>query len=752
MDDDMDVDAGVEVHHNTRSTTSGVKRKAEGDPEDARPTRRIKASRTPSVAHPLHHHSVALDPTVVNKIAAGEIIVAPVHALKELIENAVDAGSTSLEILTKDGGLKLLQITDNGCGIEKEDLAILCERHTTSKITSFEDLSSIATYGFRGEALASISHIAHLTVTTKTKDSDLAWRATYLDGRLAPHKPGQSAEPKGVAGRPGTQITVEDLFYNTHARRRAFRSGADEFNKIIDMVGRYAIHCAGVGFSCKKAGESSTSLSVQAQATVIDRIRQIYGSSVANELLKFETSEDRWRFKAQGYATNANYSVKKTTLLLFINHRCVESTHIKKALEQMYVNFLPKQGHPFIYLNLEIDPARVDVNVHPTKREVHFLNEDEIIQAICEHIESKLAAVDTSRTFMTQTLLPGVKPPVESPLPDSDATPSRGTPLTKRPRRNSNDLVRTDTAERKITSMFSRSTAAQSPASVDRAEQPVAVPEKIDYELVDKESVTCRLSSIKELRAEVREEMHNELTEIFASHTFVGIVDDQRRLAAIQGGVKLYLVDYGHVCYEYFYQLGLTDFGNFGTICLKPSLDLRQLLRMAAEAEKSAVSSPDEDFDVEKLVERVANQLIERREMLQEYFSLEISPLGELVSIPLLIKGYTPPLIKLPQFLLRLGPNVNWGEEKGCFETFLRELSTMYVPESLPVLPGDEESLRAEDIPEELRQRRQNVRYAVQNLFFPAFKSRLVATNSLMESGVLEVASLKGLYRVFERC
>ncbi|KAF5007460.1 hypothetical protein FDECE_6222 [Fusarium decemcellulare] len=694
----------------------------------------------------------ALDPNVVNKIAAGEIIVAPVHALKELIENAVDAGATSLDVLAKDGGLKLLQITDNGCGIQKEDLAILCERHTTSKISTFEDLASIATYGFRGEALASISHIAHLSVTTKTKDSDLAWRAHYLDGRLSPPKPGQSAEPKGTAGRPGTQITVEDLFYNVPTRRKAFRSTSDEFNKIIDMVSRYAIHCQGVGFTCKKAGEASASLSIQAHATVIDRIRQIHGSNVANELLEFSTSEDRWGFKAAGYATNANYSVKKTTLLLFINHRCVESTHIKKAIEQTYSNFLPKNGHPFVYLSLGIDPARVDVNVHPTKREVHFLNEDEIIQAICEHIESKLAAVDTSRTFTTQTLLPGAKPVESTPQTESDGTPSRRTPATKRPRRNSNDLVRTDTAERKITSMFARAGPSESTASADRAGESLAAPEVLEYETVDRETVQCRLNSVKQLRHEVREDMHNELTEIFSNHTFVGIVDDQRRLAAIQGEVKLYLIDYGRACYEYFYQLGLTDFGNFGTIRFNPALDLRELLRMAAEVERSAISSPDEDFDSGTLADRVADQLIERREMLLEYFSLEISPAGELVSLPLLIKGYTPPLVKLPGFLLRLGPAVDWTEEKACFESFLRQLATFYVPESLPALPGDPESLREENVPEELRGRRQHVRHAVEHVLFPAFKARLVATRSLMNNGVLEVASLKGLYRVFERC
>jgi DNA mismatch repair protein MLH1 len=600
--------------------------------------------------------------------------------------------------------------------------------------------------------LASISHIAHLTVTTKTKESSLAWRAHYLDGRLAPPKPGQSAEPKGVAARVGTQITVEDLFYNVPTRRRAFRSPADEFNKIIDMVGRYAVHCKGVGFTCKKAGEASNSLTVQSHATVNDRVRQIYGSSVANELIEFNISDDRWGFKAHGLATNANYHIKKTTLLLFINHRCVESPAVKKAMEQTYVNFLPKGGHPFVYLSLEVDPARVDVNVHPTKKEVHFLNEDDIIQAVCKEVESKLAVIDTSRTFMTQTLLPGVKPANISRTPDDeDEPPTKQTPMNKRPFKNPTSLIRTDTAERKITSMFTSMADQGSPTGAGR-EEPLSMPENISYDTSDREPVTCRLRSVKELRAEVREDIHSELTEIFASHTFVGIVDETRRLAAIQGGVKLYLIDYGRTCFEYFYQLALTDFGNFGVIQFKTPLCLQTLLRMAADLERIDLGATREEFNVEEISNRVLNQLIERREMLQEYFSMEISPTGQLFSIPLLVKGYTPPLVKLPRFLLRLGPNVDWYEEKSCFNSFLRELATFYTPEQMPAVPGGENGQAQEEIEPEVRQRRQHVRWAVENIFFPAFKARLVATKSLMGGGVLEVADLKGLYRVFERC
>ncbi|KAI0014412.1 DNA mismatch repair protein MutL [Xylariaceae sp. FL0662B] len=716
----------------------GTKRKNPASSVDANAPRRIKA----------------LDQDVVNKIAAGEIIVAPVHALKELIENAVDAGSSSLEVLVKEGGLKLLQITDNGHGIDKEDLPILCERFTTSKLKKFEDLSNICTYGFRGEALASISHIAHLTVTTRTKDSKCSWRAQYDGGKLSPAKPGQSPDPKSVAGRIGTQISVEDLFYNVPTRRKAFRSASDEYNKIIDMVGRYAIHCSGVAFSCKKHGDSGTSITVQAQASTLDRIRQIHGGNVANELIEFTAPDDRWGFKASGWATNANYHIKKTILLLFINHRSVESSNIKKAVEQTYSTFLPKNGHPFVYLSLEIDPQRVDVNVHPTKREVNFLNEDEIIQSICENIRGKLAAVDTSRTFMTQTLLPGTMLSDASSQQQNDNSSVKSPSITRRTpvRPNENNLVRTDASLRKITSMFPSTSQSPAPATLNNVATEVA--QEPAYEVTDREPILCRLTSVRELRSAVRDDMHHELTEIFANHTFVGIVDERRRLAAIQGGVKLFLIDYGRACFEYFYQVGLTDFGNFGVIKFQPALNLHEVLKIAAEHEKAAVAdgelADDDDFDVDEVADTVAEQLIERREMLLEYFCLEISPAGELLSIPLLLKGYTPSMAKLPQFLLRLGPHVNWTDEMLCFESFLKELASFYVPEQLPPLPGNDQT--EENIPDEIKARRAQVRRAVEHIFFPAFKARLVATKSFMKGGVLELANLKGLYRVFERC
>ena len=542
------------------------------------------------------------------------------------------------------------------------------------------------------------------------------------------------------------------MFYNVPSRQKAFRSPSEEYAKILDVVGRYAVHCTEVAFSCKKHGDSSLGLSTSKDATTRDCIRQIYGSAVANELISFEATNEALGFRASGYASNANYHVKKTTILLFINHRSVESSSIKKALEQTYSTFLPRGGHPFVYLSLDIDPQRVDVNVHPTKREVNFLNEEEITEELCNEIRIQLSQVDTSRTFMTQSLLPGSGAAPKVPL--SSLNPKTPTQKISAPRNAAstpskpyeNNLVRTDPSLRKITSMLSPSTHSSA----------IRPPEQTQYLSNPRAPTNCRLTTVKELRAAVRDDMHATLTEVFASHTYVGLVDSRRRIVAIQGGVKLILVDYGMVSHEYFYQLGLTDFGNFGSIRFDAPLSIPNLIRIGVNIERT--ENPDDSVEWDEVPDLVTKQLISRREMLQEYFSFEVSDEGRLGSLPLLVKGYTPSMAKLPRFLMRLGPCVNWDEEKACFHTFLRELASFYTPEQLPndhgdrLASGEEKEANATGgVTPEIRQRREEIARVLEHVLFPAFRARLVATRGLL-SGVVEVADLKGLYRVFERC
>lgn len=529
------------------------------------------------------------------------------------------------------------------------------------------------------------------------------------------------------------------------------------------------MHCAGVSFSCRKHGDSGISISTPSAANTTERIRQIHGSAVANELVTFECSDQKLGFRASGLATNANYHVKKTSILLFINHRAVESTAVKRTIEQTYSAFLPKGGHPFVYLDLEIEPQRVDVNVHPTKREVNFLNEDEIIEMVCNEIRSKLAQVDSSRTFLTQSLLPGVQN-IESLQRDQtgeEPTEKRPTATPKTPgtykRPDESNLIRTDSKVRKITSMLAPSPSQPAPDSNTTPGNPPSIlDEGLQYETTDRKPLKIALTSIKTLRGVVRSNMHNTLTEMFASHTYVGLVDERRRLAAIQSGVKLFLIDYGLACNEFFYQVGLTDFGNFGIIRLDPPPKLIDLLNIAAESEQqeySTTKQPNQEAEeiFSQAAETISASLIDRREMLNEYFSIDISEEGDLLTIPLLLKGYIPSLAKLPRFLLRLGPYVNWSSEQECFQTFLRELAAFYTPEQLPVSPsqapgGDEEAdAGAESEDSFIVARRAQMARMLEYAVFPAFRARLVATNRMLR-GVVEVADLKGLYRVFERC
>ncbi|XP_028110088.1 DNA mismatch repair protein MLH1-like [Camellia sinensis] len=224
-----------------------------------------------------------LDESVVNRIAAGEVIQRPVSAVKELIENSLDADSTSINVVVKDGGLKLIQVSDDGHGIRYEDLPILCERHTTSKLCKFEDLQSIKSMGFRGEALASMTYVGHVTVTTITKGLLHGYRVSYRDGVM-------EHEPKACAAVKGTQIMIENLFYNMTARRKTLQNSADDYPKIVDLLSRFAIHHINVSFSCRKCNPMWFSqeygidyeVSLLNQEVVIEKIQSAVESKLRN--------------------------------------------------------------------------------------------------------------------------------------------------------------------------------------------------------------------------------------------------------------------------------------------------------------------------------------------------------------------------------------------------------------------------------------------------------------------------------------
>lgn len=694
-----------------------------------------------------------------------------------MMENSIDAKATSIEILVKEGGMKLLQITDNGSGIQKEDLSILCERFTTSKLTNYEDLNSIATYGFRGEALASISHIAHLSVTTKTESDSCAWKATYSNGELVPSKPNESNDPKPVAGRKGTQITVEDLFYNVPSRLRALKSSSDEFCKILDVIGRYAVHTEGVGFSCKKFGDAHYSLTTRSNLSIKERIRTVFGSNIANELIPIEMDpiEEYGVMKISGQITNPNYNNKKSVQpVFFINNRLVSNDPLKRALTSTINHFLPKGHKSFIYLSLMISPQNVDVNVHPTKREVRFLYEDEIIDKICMSVQEQFSKIDSSRSFPTQSFLPTKRSRQEDEN-DDQFKPSQPIIPSQKVKRLDYKLVRTDASQAKITTFMSQSQPSRAESQLEHHEdiddddttmnqstnitiiedgtQPQAKstqlqsqPNQQAFKFVPKERIEVNLQSILDLRENVEKNVNNKLTEVFANLLYIGIVDSKRRLAAIQYDVKLMLVDYASVLNELFYQIGLSDFSNFGTIYFEDDhlLPLRELL--------NHVFQHPNFKDSDKSIDEVIEVFINMSDMLLEYFSIEITDTDtsdpKLKSIPLLLKNYTPPLNKLPLFLYRLGTKVSWEDEKLCLDGILKQLALFYIPESFEC-----SEILKDDDPEKpaLINKHQELNDSLENVLMPIIKKKLLATKNLTKD-VVEIANLPGLYRVFERC
>ncbi|XP_051792047.1 DNA mismatch repair protein Mlh1 isoform X1 [Erpetoichthys calabaricus] len=732
-----------------------------------------------------------LDETVVNRIAAGEVIQRPANAIKEMIENCLDARATNIQVTVKEGGLKLIQIQDNGTGIRKEDLEIVCERFTTSKLNKFEDLAAISTYGFRGEALASISHVAHVTITTKTSEGKCAYRANYCDGKL-------KAPPKPCAGNQGTQISVEDLFYNVSTRRKALKNPSEEYARIVEVVSRYAVHNSGKSFSVKKHGETVADVRTLANASTVDNIRAIFGNAVSRELIEVDIEEERLAFRLKGYISNANYSMKKCIFLLFINHRLVESNALKKVIETIYAAYLPKNTHPFLYLSLEIAPNNVDVNVHPTKHEVHFLHEDSIIEIVQKRIEEKLLGSNASRTYFTQTLLPG--PAISS----GETLKPAGTATTSADKVYAHQMVRTDFRMQKLDAFLQSSNQVhQKSLEFDANESSCATPVNSDsqsmYEELNDSEVLApanedlddflqdgeagestkllsettpprkrprtesdvdmktdltaasvprrriiKLTSVKELRSAISEHAHTGLQEMLQNHSFVGCVNPQ--WALIQHQTKLYLVNTSKLSQELFFQILIYDFGNFGVLKLSTPAPLYELAMLALESAESGWT--EEDGPKEGLAEYIVAFLKKKSEMLQDYFSMEIDEEGNVTGIPLLLDNFIPALEGLPLFILRLATEVNWDDEKECFESFSRECSMFYSIRKQFILEDT-----AFTQTEAFGMSEKPWRWTVEHVVFKAFRSFLAPPKKFAEDGsILQIANLPDLYKVFERC
>lgn len=316
-----------------------------------------------------------LSKETVDKIAAGEVIERPVSVVKELVENSIDAGATNIIIKIYDGGKRKISISDNGSGINREDVNLAFIKHSTSKIENVDDLYRIHTMGFRGEALASIKAISNVSLISKTEEEEIGSKISFFNG---------NKRIENISTNKGTSIIVEDIFYNIPARKKFLKKDTYESNLINDLLYKLAIANPAIGF--KYMNNDKVIFDLFSNQSLYERINSLYGYDTAINMKEVNISSDK--FKIRGYiSNNLLYRSNKKNQLLYINNRTVRNETINKVINEAYKSTIPLNRFPVFFLFIDIDPSMLDVNIHPAKTEVKIQDMDELLVLINSNLK-----------------------------------------------------------------------------------------------------------------------------------------------------------------------------------------------------------------------------------------------------------------------------------------------------------------------------------------------------------------------------
>jgi len=327
-----------------------------------------------------------LDETTANQIAAGEVVERPASVVKELVENALDAFSRNIEVAIVDGGTSYIRVSDDGVGMGREDAKLAVLRHATSKISAAEDLYTIHSLGFRGEALPSIASVSRFSLTTRLHDQQLATYIEVTGGTLT--------DAREAGGGVGTTVTVTDLFYNTPARRKFLKTTATESGYIHDILGKLALSHPEVCF--KLVNNQRLVLSTPGNGSLIDTLASLYGPKIIDEVFPLLYEEED--LAISGYIAKPSLIKSSRQWQTFIvNSRIIHSRTIAKALDNAYHSMLPKTGYPLVVLNISLPADSIDVNVHPQKSEIKFRDEGRTFKSVYRAITEALAKPDASQ-------------------------------------------------------------------------------------------------------------------------------------------------------------------------------------------------------------------------------------------------------------------------------------------------------------------------------------------------------------------
>uniref|UniRef100_A0A914HE97 DNA mismatch repair protein S5 domain-containing protein n=1 Tax=Globodera rostochiensis TaxID=31243 RepID=A0A914HE97_GLORO len=734
---------------------------------------------------------------VVDKIAAGEVVVRPVNAVKELLENSLDAEATEIRVEISQGGLELIRIQDNGRGIARGDMPLVCSRFATSKLHAVEELRSIGTFGFRGEALASISIVAdRVTITSKKFSDKCAHRALYREGKM-------ESDCTSVAGLQGTIISVDRLFQNAPARKAALRYPNEESNRIADLLVKYAIQFPSVSFAFRRIS-----------------------SSVGGGCGDFRSSgngDQHGTIRTLLHAKMAKAKQDRQKVFhLFINGRCVECVRLKQAIDAV---FAAKDAYcPFVNLSLEIEAHRVDVNVHPTKSIVHFLEQDRIIERIeqeLHHIASqyhKRGAIElkvsnsnfgkdsdsqshsnsgrinndlsNSPSFVSshqssfqqstrihQNLVVTTTTPPSKTRIRVDAsnrsmdeftevitTPSgQGASAVDSPLRIQTQVATGCCASSSFVSavqMVPILTSFDSPSTQKTTQSEDNAPPK-DVEHSQHNPSAPRhfeLHALVQLRRQICLNADAELGKLFREHYLIGFYDAHHAL--IQSGTSVFLLRSEPILQEFFYQLIIFSFGNIGSYALQSSaicgdvagspLPVRELLALYLTEEEEGMDS--ETDDIEARIEAFSKVLLEHKDLLWNFFSInivdfspedrneDISSMPMLGGLPCILEGYLPQMASIPALITHLARSVDYSDEGLCYSAIARALGHFFTPFVSDVEDDDE-----------ILGEHQRIQTVFRSIIFPALKSRFLPPSSLWSS-IERVTDIEQAFRHFGRC
>ncbi len=347
-----------------------------------------------------------LDERVKNQIAAGEVVERPASVVKELVENALDAGARAIEVDLEEGGVRLVRVVDDGGGMDREDVALAFIAHATSKLHEVEDLDHIASLGFRGEALASIGAVARCSILSRRQGDATGWRVACEGGALS---------EVGEAGAPaGTRIEVRDLFYNVPARRRFLKQTSTELGRCLDVLQRLCLAHEGVSFRVTHDGKRA--LDVEASMDLRARVRRLFGADLAGELVEVDARDGATRLS--GLVAPPRFARGDSTRQMwFINGRAVRDKVLLRALKDGYHGFVFDHRQPVAFLSLSMDPGLVDVNVHPQKSDVRFREERRLFGFLVNSIRKAVATTDMSTPGARLLEIAGQREQREAVLP-----------------------------------------------------------------------------------------------------------------------------------------------------------------------------------------------------------------------------------------------------------------------------------------------------------------------------------------------